>query len=120
MIQKNLLIKIKKNKNVYEENKEDIKYMENKKILLKQNELFVQFLGGNGDNKNFRNKNIIISNLYEDLKNLTTNNESQAIQKNKKVNNKKPILNENRSLKNIKYKIINMRFKKNSIKKNQI
>lgn len=109
--------KNKKGKNVYEENKEDSKYMENKKILLKQNELFVQLLGGNGDNKNFRNKNIIISNLYEDLKNLTTNNESQAIQKNKKVNNKKPILSENRSLKNIKYKIINMRFKKNSIKK---
>ena len=89
------------------------KCREQKKILKKQNELFVQLLNNtDGDNDNCKKR--IISNLNKDLTTLTTNNESQTKKNDEKNNNKnnnkniqnQKYLNKNNSLKQLNNKII--------------
>ena len=79
---------------------EEKRYKENKKLLEKQNVLFVQILGGNDDNENNENnennknnengrkKKIIVSNLFGEIKNIETKNDSPKKQNYKKLEKK--------------------------------
>ena len=120
---------LKKNHFCFEKMRENENYKENQKILKKQNELFIQLLNDNeneNNNHNIRKKQIIISNLNEDLNNLTEIDESKE---KKKLNNyrkkakykkkeSKIILGKNSSFKNIKNKKIHIPFN-NHLTKNK-
>jgi hypothetical protein len=90
-----------------------VKYRENNKLLKQQNELFIELLDNNKDyNKyNKRNRNIIISNLNEDLNYFTVDQDAKTELKNNKdnINTKKF-----KSLKNFKNKVKNVSINKTS------
>lgn len=96
----------------YIENYEELtnqNYIKNKNLLRQQNELFVQLLNNNEDNTY---KKRMISNLNEDLNNITPNNKSQRWKKLKNDDKSKNAkqsknLSKYNSLKKLKNRIIN-------------
>ena len=88
-----------------------IKYRENNKLLKQQNELFIEMLDSNNNKYNKRNRNIIISNLNEDLNYFTVDQDAKTELKNNKdnINTKKF-----KSLKNFKNKVKNVSINKTS------
>ena len=93
-----------------------VKYRENNKLLKQQNELFIEILDSNKDNNKYnKNKrNIIISNLNEDLNYFTVDKDIKT-----EIENNKDIINiqKFKSFKNFKNKDKNFPINKISFKK---
>jgi hypothetical protein len=93
-----------------------VKYRENNKLLKQQNELFIEILDSNKDNNKYnKNKrNIIISNLNEDLNYFTVDKDIKT-----EIENNKDIINIHKfkSFKNFKNKDKNFPINKISFRK---
>ena len=93
-----------------------VKYRENNKLLKQQNELFIEILDSNKDNNKYnKNKrNIIISNLNEDLNYFTVDKDIKT-----EIENNKDIINiqKFKSFKNFKNKDKNFPINKISFRK---
>jgi len=92
-----------------------VKYRENNKLLKQQNELFIEILDGNKDNKKYnkKNRNIIVSNLNEDLNYYTINQDVKTDIENNKDN---ITTQKFKSLKNFKNKEKNVPINKISLR----
>ena len=95
-----------------------VRYRNNNKLLKQQNELFIEILDSNRDCKKYnkKNRNIIISNLNEDLNYYTLDQNAKADLENNKNNiNTKKFKNKIKNLPINKTSVINKKSKKYSI-----